>query len=64
MLFPTLLILRRMVGGEYAWIVKPSKKITIKNMCPTPRLDDLLDTMVESSIFSKIDFILVVEDRL
>ena len=30
-------------------------KVTIKNKCPLPRIDDLFDQLQESSFFSKID---------
>ena len=30
-------------------------KVTIKNKCPLPRIDDLLDQLVGASVFSKID---------
>jgi len=44
-----------MVLGDYVWIIGILKKNTVKNKFPIPLMDDLLNKLHRSLIFSKID---------
>nr|GEU91913.1 pentatricopeptide repeat-containing protein At2g41720 isoform X1 [Tanacetum cinerariifolium] len=52
---PLYLYRRRMGSGECIWIAGSINRITIKYRFPIPRLNDMLDELHGSTVFSKFD---------